>query len=285
MKRCPITYEALSPEETYSKKGLRSLSTGLTTLEAWSGIAPPANEPFGILAVLPSPKTNSLQPDDSGTLSLVFSQDQSLLANLDITAKLFALFGVDVSNHGLIYRDDGKLIHFYRHPEAHSKKQHYPTFFFPLGKTFDLRECTHWLDEQASFPRVVRLALFRRLIAHFLCGSDAVLPESIYVFDENDHRQLAPAFMVFNQSLHHQIVAAPIAFDGKTMQSFNEKILFEEIALGLLELPPSFVTKQRKQAKQVLFSTYELIERCFLSDEQKEDLLMIIDSRWSALGF
>lgn len=197
IRRCPITYEPLSAEERgrYSKKGLRRLSSALTSLHDLESSA--EEQRREALARATKLSIQGVQPKlsarlavrkghfeliDRGGTYILKPQTELFLhlpENEDLSMRLAKTVGIEVPLHGLIYSADDSLTYFIKRFDrvARAGKLAVEDFaqlsghFRTTKYDFSMERLAPILERYCTFPAVEKLELFRRTLFSFLIGT------------------------------------------------------------------------------------------------------------------
>lgn len=185
MKRCPITYELISDEQSYSQKGLRLLSPKLNDLKALNYSAEEQRQEAlaraGKMSIAGIQKKLSAQLHVKSQHFEIVSQyghyilkPQSdiypeLPENEAITMSLAKMIGIDVPVHGLVYSKDNSMTYFIKRFDRFGQNKRLAVEDFAQLSQGDrhtkykssMEKVTAIIEKWCTFPKVEAIKLFR----------------------------------------------------------------------------------------------------------------------------
>lgn len=309
MKRCPLTYDDISTQRSYSLDGLKALSPQLTDLKPFAYSAAEQREESLRRATKMS--IQGLQPKLSVNLSLkkhcfeivdqggryIFkpqSLDYSQLPeNEDVTLKLAETVGINVPVHGLIHCKDKSFTFLIKRMDRYGKKGrlHLEDFAQLLGYTRDtkysssMEQVVDAVEQFTTFPALEKSELFKRTLFNFIVGNEDMHLKNFSILSENGIHKLAPAYDFLNTTIAlknpKEEIALPLNGKKRNLTRKDFLTYFAKDRLGLTEKVIETTLKNFSKSKTKF---EDLLERCFLSDSLKIKYLELMTKRTSILG-
>jgi len=222
MKRCPITYDVISENQHYSKKGLHLLSPQLRDLIPLQLSAEEQN--IEALARTGKMSIQGVQPKLSARLKIkemhfeiVDQQGQYILKpqnsnypelpeNEAITMTLASHIGLEIPVHGLVYSKDGSMTYFIKRFDriGHNKKIAVEDFAQLSGLSRDtkyrssMEEIINVIEQYCSFPKIEFVKLFKLTLFNFLIGNEDMHLKNFSLMTKNNIVTLSPAYDLLN---------------------------------------------------------------------------------------
>lgn len=304
-KYCPITYEPISTEETYSKKGLTSLASKLTMLHD----LPLSAAALRREARLRSTKMSiqGVQPKLSAVLSIANSQFDivdhhgkyilkppsdlypELPENEDVSMRLASLVGIEVPTHGLIYNSDKSFTYFIKRFDraGHIDRLLVEDFSQLSGNTrdtkydFSMEKLVDIIDAFCTFPLVEKKNLFVRTLLNYLIGNEDMHLKNFSLIRRNNKIMLAPAYDFLNTTLALENARDEIALPlhGKRTR-LTRKDFVDYFAKERLKLNDKIISEVFETFEQALPAMLELLDRSFLCKASKEAYKALLQERW-----
>jgi serine/threonine-protein kinase HipA len=321
MLRCPITYDDLKDgEDRYSTAGLRLLSR---SLEALSDLEYTAEEQrqeavaratkLSIQGVQPklsarlSPRSEKfVLVDQGGTFILKPQVDtfRSLPENEDLTMRLATTVGIEVPLHGMVFSKDNSLTYFIRRFDRVGRKgkRSVEDFAQLAGASRDTKydssmEKLAALLSFATFPRVERLELLKRVLFCFVVGNEdmhlknwSLISQPLGQKEVTDPNcavrvKLAPAYDLLNTTLAlpaaKEEIALPLA--GRKSR-LSRSDLLEYFARQRLELTNASIDDTLTAIETALPGWPALVQKSFLPSQAQARYLEIVNERTQRLG-
>lgn len=310
MKRCPITYEIILENETYSLKGLRLLSRGLTTLHALPFSAEELRQEASLRAEKMSiqgvqPKLSAVLNIKNNCFDIVDNQGKYILkpslsnypevpANEDLTMKLATLVGIEVPLHGLLYDRDNTFTYFIqRFDRTHKKNKVAVEDFAQLSGSsretkydFSMEKIIPIIETYCTFPVLEKHKLLVRILFNFLIGNEDMHLKNFSLITREGKTELAPAYDFLNTTILLSRVKEELALPLKGKKSnFTSADFIQYYAQERLLLKKNIVqeTVINFQSKIPLF--LEWIDKSFLSASMKSAYKDLLSERAKRLFF
>lgn len=302
MKRCPITYDELTTDK-YSKKGLHLLSPRLNQL---------IDFPFSakeqiILAQDLATKLSiqGVQPKLSAKLNMTnFSFEivekfgtfilkpphhlyEEVPQNEDVSMKLAKLCGIDVPVHGLIYNKDQSFSYFIKRFDRGSKKTKFPVEDFSQLMGFDrdtkyhtsIEKIISVLEKYCTFPMIEKQSFYKLILFNFLIGNEDMHLKNYSLITLDGITKLSPSYDLINTS----IVLKPqeeiaLTLNGKK-SNLKKQDLIDYLGRERLSLPHETIEEILTTFESVIPKWHDLIDRCFLSQDKKNQYKDLINIR------
>ncbi len=309
MNRCPLSYETLEPEATYSLHGLKRLHRKLEALEVFPYSAEEQRYEAAQRASRMSiqgmqPKVSALLRVSKGRFEMVDSGGRyivkpqhfafrSLPENEDLTMRLAAACGIEVPVHGLVRCRDKSLSYVIRRFDREGRNSKLPLEDFAQlsgrnRKTkYDssLEKVAGVVERHCTFPLLEKLKLFRRTLFCFICGNEDMHLKNFSLIVRDDKVELSPAYDLLNTTLAMpgtlEELALPLNGKGRKLKRSD---WLEYWATGRLGLPDKVVQQALAQFENALPGWKELIERSFLERDSKIAYEKLIDERMRRLN-
>jgi len=316
MMRCPITYEDLLPGESrYSASGLKRLSPNLKSLKDFpytmgeqlkeanrlasklsiQGIQPKLSVVFNA-----AQETFAIA-DKGGTFILKPQNPQwnNLPENEDLTMRLAAMVGIEVPLHGLLYCKDGALSYWIRRFDRPSLRN--PTKqklsvedFAQLGQedrqtkyNSSMEKVAKIISQFCSFPLLEQEKLFRLTIFNFIVGNEDMHLKNFSLITRNGLISLSPAYDLLNTTLAmgagtQEEIA--LTLNGKK-QKLKADDFIEVYGKGRLGLSSNTINRILQTIQLIQPEWMRLIDRSFLTQDQKDGYKTIINERLARLSY
>lgn len=225
MNRCPITYEKISADENYSRRGLRLLSPQLKNLhpllltadeqckEAVSraGKMSVQGVQTKLSAQLKITKECFEIVDQQGHFILKPQSEHypELPENEAITMTLAGIIGLEVPVHGLIYGKDQKMTYFIRRFDraGHHKKLALEDFAQLSGEDRDtkynssMEKVIEVIAQFCTFPAIEFVKLFKLTLFNFLVGNEDMHLKNFSLISRDKKVMLSPAYDLLNTTI------------------------------------------------------------------------------------
>jgi len=309
MKRCPITYEKITPAERYSKRGLHLLSPQLTDLLPLNLSA--AEQRMEALARAGKMSVQGVQTKLSAQLRvkkqcfeivgekghfILKTQSEhypELPENEAITMVLASLAGLEVPLHGLIYAKDQSMTYFIRRFDriGHQKKLCVEDFAQLSGRDrttkYDssMEKVAEIIMKFTTFPKIELVKLFRLTVFNFLTGNEDMHLKNFSLITRNKKIMLSPVYDLLNTSIalknFREETALPL--NGKK-NSLNRRDFLNYFAGERLGLNQTVVQDVMDRFRDVLPLWTALIGESFLSPGMRDSYLQLLRERSKRLG-
>ena len=310
MKRCPITYDVISDNEHYSRRGLHLLAPQLNQLKPLELNA--AQLRHDALARVGKMSIQGVQPKLSAQLKVkaeqfeivdrfghfILKPQSDLYAELPeneaLTMTLATVFQLDVPVHGLVYSKDNSMTYFVKRFDryGHKKKFAQEDFAQLLGERRDtkyrssMEKVVQVINTFCTFPKIELLKLFKLTLFNFLVGNEDMHLKNFSLLTRDGKVLLAPAYDLLNSSIAignaKEELALPL--NGKKNNLTQQDFLryFGEERLGL----NAVVINEVMRAIALALPTWrELITISFLSKKMQTAYLTLLDERARRLRF
>lgn len=309
MRRCPITYEAITDESRYSAQGLRLFAPSLRELKIFAydkdeqiREAAAQADKMSIQGVQPkisvvlNIKNASFDIVDTGGTFIVKPPHMlypSLPENEDVTMKMAREVGISVPPHGLIEAKDGTYSYvikrFDRQPRG--RKVHTEDFAQLSEKKRDekysssMEKVAEVIDSYCSFPAVEKEALFVRVLFSFLTGNEDMHLKNFSLIVQDGVRTLTPAYDLLNTTVAmggaKEELALPL--NGKKSKLMTDDF-FVYYAKERLMLSDKIIASVKERFMAVRAEWESLLRRSFLSLETQEHYLSLMHERFERIG-
>lgn len=303
-KYCPITYEPIPENITYSAKGLKQLSPRLSGLKVLGLSAQALRKEAlkradkmsiqGVQSKL-SARLNIIDAcfeivDSGGTYILKPQHElyQQAPENEDLTMRCAAAVGIDVPKHGLLFCEDGSLTYFIKRFDRHGKNQKYALEDFAqlanknreTKYDFSMEKLVPLIEQYTTFPMIEKAQLFCRTIVNFLLGNEDMHLKNYSLISKENKVTLAPAYDFINSSIALPKVTEEIALplNGRK-NNLRRKDFIDYYAKEKLNLNDTIINAQLKNIEQAIPTWYELIHKSFLTEELKEKYQGLLQQR------
>ncbi|NQY75367.1 MAG: HipA domain-containing protein [Candidatus Margulisbacteria bacterium] len=308
MKRCPITYEEIPNNQTYSKKGIQQLSRRLTDLKVFNYSKEEQIEEahkrvskMSIQGVQPklSGKLNvndkTFEITTTGGKYILKPQNPSypeLPENEDLTMKLAALIDIETPTHGLLYSKDQSLTYFIKRFDRtiKSDKIHVEDFAQLSDQSRNtkysssMETVVKMMNTFCTFPAVEKLKLFNRTLFNYLIGNEDMHLKNFSIIHMDNHIKLTPAYDFLNTTIAlknpQEELALPLNGKKRNMKRQDFISYFGQEILGL---STQAIDTILNSLEHEIPNFDDLIEISFLSDNMKNKFKEILDSRRSIL--
>lgn len=310
MKRCPITYEAISTTENYSSRGLKLLSPHLTQLAplAFSAAEQRAESltragKMSIQGV--QPKLSACLKTTAGYFELVDQGGHYILKpqseyypelpeNEALSMSLAATIGIEVPVHGLLYCKDNSMTYFIKRFDrsGHHNKLAVEDFAQLAQLSRDtkynssMERVAKIIATYCSFPKLEAINFFKRTLFNFLIGNEDMHVKNFSLITRGKKITLAPAYDLLNTTIVQPNAKEELALplNGKK-NNLTARDFFEYFATQQLNLNQHAVTEVTQQIKQAMPDWKVLISHSFLSKPLQIKYLHLLSERLGRLGF
>ncbi len=307
MKRCPITYEIIPDNETYSKQGLHQLSPQLKNLKPLDLSVAEQREAAinfagkmsiqGVqtkLSARLSIKNECFEIVDQKGHYILKPQSEyypELPQNEAITMSLATVLGLEVPVHGLIYSKDQSLTYFIKRFDriGHHQKLMVEDFAQLSGADRNtkyessMEKVANIISTYCSFPKIEFVKLLKLTLFNFIVGNEDMHLKNFSLIMRNQKVTLSPVYDLVNSSITYpakEEMALPL--DGKK-NNLTKKIFLEYFASERLGLNKVIIEQVLQEIKMAIPSWNALISNSFLSQKMQENYQHLVNERLSRL--
>lgn len=306
MKYCPITWECIHDELTYSQAGLKKLSPQLTDLLPLTTSAKEQRQEA--IARVGKMSIQGVQPKLSARLNvsqacfeIVSQHGQYILKpqsewfpelpeNEAITMSMAACIQLDVPIHGLIPASDGSWTYFIKRFDRSGRHHHkisVEDFAQLAGERRDskysssMEKIAKLIHQYCTFPAVESLKFYKlTLFNYFIGNEDMHLKNFSILIDAHEVIKLSPAYDLLNTSIAQKNTKEELALPLKGKKN---NLTFTDLTVYF---PRDVLFLNEKVVKQVLGALTQalptwisLINRSYLSDSMKHNYLALLTER------
>lgn len=310
MKRCPITYDIISEQESYSERGLKLLAPQLSKLLPLPYSA--AEQRHEAAAYAGKMSLQGMQPKITAQLKVTEGQfelvDQrgryilkpqseqypELPENEALTMSLAEIIGIEIPVHGLVYSKDNSKTYFIKRFDrfGHGNKLAVEDFAQLLQLSRDtkydssMEKVVKTIETYCSFPRIEAVKLFRLTLFNFLVGNEDMHMKNFSLITRENITSLSPAYDLINTTIAQRNTKDEIALplNGKK-NNLTKNDLLKHFPINLLKLNDASVNSVLDEFKQALPGMKTLIGNSFLSESMQEKYLALLEKRREKLGF
>lgn len=308
MKYCPITYDVISENEVYSKRGLRLLSPQLNSLSPLTLTAKEqrleAAARVGKMSVQGvQPKLSAQLKVKEGHFEIVDQFGHYILKtqsdiypevpeNEALSMTMAKLIGLEVPAHGLVYAKDNSMTYFIKRFDRtkHRDKLAVEDFAQLSLATRDtkydssMEKVAKIIEKYCTFPKIETVKLYKLTLFNFLIGNEDMHLKNFSVITRGKIITLSPAYDLLNSTIilsrSKEELALPL--NGKK-NNLTKKSLLHYFPIEYMQLNQSIVDSILQQIESALPHWLSLIERSFLSKNGQEKYLELLNKRWDRL--
>lgn len=296
-KRCPITYQIISPGEMYSNDGLKLLSPAAKTLHpldftskelrqkasemaeklSIQGVQYKLSAKFSVSNTVGRFET----VEKNGTYILKPQSDDypHLPENEDLTMRLASTLGIEVPVHGMVYGKDGELIYFIKRFDriSYKKKLAQEDFAQLSGLTRDtkyrysMEKLVRIIEQYCTFPQQEKYKLFMRTMFNFVVGNADMHLKNFSLITRDGRVQLSPAYDLINSTLilpkSKEEIALPL--NGKK-RNLTRKDFIDYFAFQVLHLSNQNVANFLEGLATYSQEWDAFVDASFLNQAEKE---------------
>lgn len=309
MKRCPITYEIISDQENYSRKGLLQLSPQLKELQPLTYSAAEQREVAiqyvgkmsiqGVqhkLSAKLKVKLGKFEVVEHGGNYILKPQSYEypeLPENEALSMSLAAVAGFNVPVHGLIYSKDGSMTYFVKRFDriSHNKKLALEDFTQLLQLSREVKYASSMekvaevIQQFCTFPKVEWRKLFKLTLFNFLIGNEDMHLKNFSLITKNGIVELSPAYDLVNSTIALGQAKEEIALSIRGKKNNLRRNDFANyFAAERLSLNEATISSVFKEIEQVMPGWEKLIQNSFLSASMKKKYQALLDERWERLA-
>jgi len=311
MKYCPITWELINDNMTYSIAGLRKLSPQLTNLLPL--IYSAKQQRAEAIARAGKMSIQGVQPKLSaglnvkqGCFDIVSQQGQFILKpqsewfaelpeNEAITMSMAASIDINIPVHGLIPASDGSWTYFIkrfdRHGRHHQKiavEDFAQLSLASRDSKYDssMEKVAKLIREYCTFPILEALKLFKLTLFNFLVGNeDMHLKNFSIILEQNQIIQLAPGYDLLNTTIAQANTKEELALplNGKK-NNLTFKDLCVYFPLDVLCLNKTVTQQVIQQIYNAVPIWVDLISRSYLSQDMQKKYYDLLKQRAKRLN-
>ena len=225
MNRCPITYEEIGENASYSVSGLHLLSRSLDDLQVFPydmdeqiQLAKEMATKISIQGVQPKIsarldlRQQIFRPVEITGRYILKPQNQLysyLPENEDLTMKLAAMAGCEVPLHGLLRSKDGSLTYFIKRFDRRGRAEKLPVEDFAqlagLSRDtkyeYSIEKVIGLIDRYMTFPVIEKVKFFRLFLVNFLLGNEDAHLKNYSVITRFKKQELSPCYDMINSTL------------------------------------------------------------------------------------
>ncbi|MDR3492840.1 MAG: HipA domain-containing protein [Gammaproteobacteria bacterium] len=308
MKRCPITYDVIKEDESYSQRGLHLLSPTLLQLKQLEYSA--AEQRSEAIARAGKMSIQGVQVKLSAQLKvkegcfefvdqrghyILKPQSQfypELPENEAITMTLAASIGIDVPIHGLVYAKDGSMTYFIKRFDryGHDNKLAVEDFAQLSQSTRDtkynssMEKVVKVINDFCSFPKIEAMKLLRLTLFNYLIGNEDMHLKNFSLITREQKILMSPAYDLLNTTIAQkntkEELALPLNGKKNNIKSTDFLIYF---AQHKLDLNKKVIADILQDIEKALPTWKELIHHSFLSAEMKKKYLQLLNERTEKL--
>lgn len=307
MKHCPITYEIIDENQTYSIKGLKSLSPQLTHLEPLEYSADEQRQEaisrVGKMSIQGAQiKLSAQLKIKEGRFEIVDQKGQYILKpqneypqlpeNEALTMTLAKTIGIEVPIHGLIYSKDKSFTYFIKRFDREKKQQKIAVedfgqlSGFPRERKYksSTENVINIINSYCSSPKIEMAKLYRLILFNFLVGNEDMHLKNFSLITRDQNVTLSPAYDLLNTTIAgHDKEELALPMNGKK-RNLNRNDFFVYLAVERLGLNKQVIDRITQEFKVNLPLWKQLIAKSFLSAEMQRKYLRLLEERCDRLG-
>lgn len=309
MMHCPITYECINAEESYSAHGLRLLSPQLRELSPLDFSASEqrqeAIDRVGKMSIQGVQKKLSAKLKvKAGSFEIVDKKGQYILKpqsddflelpeNEAITMSLAATIGLEVPAHGLLYCKDGSMTYFIKRFDryGHNKKLAVEDFAQLSGGGRDtkynssMEKVVQVINQFCSFPAIERVKLFKLTLFNFLTGNEDMHLKNFSLITRKQQVSLSPVYDLLNSTIALKNAKEELALPLRGRKNnLTQRDLLKYFAIEQLGLNQSIIDDVLHDIDVTLATWRSLLEASFMSDEMGDKYQTLLKERCARLA-
>jgi serine/threonine-protein kinase HipA len=308
MNRCPITYEPLADNATYSPKGLRLLHRNLTSLAPLEFTAEQQRQEAirraGKMSIQGLQlKLSAVLRITQGRFEIVDRGGQYILKpqsldfpelpeNEDLTMRMAAAAEIEVPVHGLLRSADGSFTYFIKRFDRDGRERLPLEDFAQLSgesreTKYDssMEKVAEVIERFCTFPAIERVKLLERTVFSFLVGNEDMHLKNFSLITRNQKVELAPAYDFLNSTIAlknpREEMALPLR--GKKSQLTRNDFL-NYFARERLQINERVLSDVLSRFAKAMPLWRELLDQSFLSEEAKQKFSAILNQRGDRMG-
>ena len=303
MNRCPITYEPLADDATYSPRGLRLLHRNLTSLAPLEFTAEQQRQEAISRAGKMSLQGLQLKLSAAlriteGRFEIVNRGGQYILKppsldfpelpeNEDLTMRMAASVEIEVPVHGLVRSVDGSFTYFIKRFDRKGRERLPVEDFAQLSgesreTKYDssMEKVAGVIEQFCTFPAIERVKLLERTLFSFLVGNEDMHLKNFSLITRNQKVELAPAYDFLNTTIAlknaREELALPLRGKKSRLTRHDFLTYFANERLQINEGVMNDVLSRFSKAMPVW---HEWLEKSLLSPEAKQRFSAILSQR------
>ncbi|MDF1828357.1 MAG: HipA domain-containing protein [Legionellaceae bacterium] len=309
MKRCPITYESIRDEASYSRQGLRLLAPQLKTLGPLDFSADEQRQKaidcVGKMSIQGVQKKLSARLNiKEGHFDIVDTNGRYILKppsdiypelpeNEAITMTLAASVGLDVPVHGLVYAKDNSMTYFIKRFDrvGHNKKLAVEDFAQLSGEDrhtkykSSMEQVIAVIAQFCTFPKIEYVKLFKLTLFNFLVGNEDMHLKNFSLITKNKKICLSPAYDLLNSTIAQKNTKEELALPlGGKKNNLTKRDFFKYFAVERLALNPKIIDGVVQDFQQTIPRWRALIGLSYLSQSMQDKYLRLLDERCKRLN-
>jgi len=308
MRRCPITYEAITDDENYSQRGLHGLSPQLKQLASLEMSA--AEQQQEAIARAGKMSVQGVQTKLSaqlkvkeGRFELVDQNGHYILKppslhypelpeNEAITMTLAKMIGLEVPVHGLLYAKEKQMTYFIKRFDRAGHRQKFAVEDFAqlLGEDrhtkYDssMEKVASVITRFCTFPKIELFKLFKLTLFNFLVGNEDMHLKNFSLITRNQMVSLSPAYDLLNttiaQTNTREELALPLHGKKNNLQFRDFIDYYAKEKLGLNQ---NVIQEVLEMIQQTLPEWQNKILQSFLSPAMQKKYLDLLETRCQRL--
>ena len=304
MKRCLITYQVISDDETYSVEGLHLISKQLSRL---APLAYSAEEQRAEAVKRASkmsiqgmqPKLSARLNTKEGNFQIVDTKGIFILKpphayyphlpeNEDLTMRLAATVQIEVPLHGLLRAKDDSLTYFVKRFDrfGRGKKRPQEDFAQLTGGTRDTKydssveQVVEIIERYCTFPVIEKLKLFKLVLFSLLIGNEDLHLKNFSLLTHDENIVLSPAYDLVNTTLAMPAATEEMALPLKgKKRNFTHNDVFKYLAKEQLGLTEKALEIEKDLFLRIQEEWIEVIQMSFLPKGQQVQYETIVRER------
>jgi serine/threonine-protein kinase HipA len=308
MNRCPITYEPLTDEATYSPEGLRLLHRNLTSLAPLEFTAEQQRQEAisraGKMSIQGLQlKLSAVLRITEGRFEIVDRRGQYILKpqsldfpelpeNEDLTMRMAAAVEIEVPVHGLLRSADGSFTYFIKRFDRNGRERLPLEDFAQLSgesreTKYDssMEKVAGVIEQFCTFPAIERVKLFERTIFSFLVGNEDMHLKNFSLITRNHKVEMAPAYDFLNSTIALRNSKEEMALPLKGKKSgLTPHDFLNYYARERLQINERVLSDVLSRFTKTIPLWRKLLDQSFLSEEAKQKFSAIIDKRGERMG-
>lgn len=303
MNRCPITYEPLADDATYSPRGLRLLHRNLRSLAPLEFTAEQQRQEAISRAGKMSLqglqlKLSAVLRITEGRFEIVNRGGQYILKppsldfpelpeNEDLTMRMAASVDIEVPVHGLLRSVDGSLTYFIKRFDRKGRERLPVEDFAQLSgesreTKYDssMEKVAGVIEQFCTFPALERVKLVERTLFCFLVGNEDMHLKNFSLITRNQKVELAPAYDFLNTTIALKNAREELALPlrGKKSRLTRHDFL-TYFANERLQINEGVLNDVLSRFSKAMPLWQEWLEKSFLSPEAKQNFSAILSER------
>ena len=303
MNRCPITYEPLAGDATYSPQGLKLLHRNLASLAPLEFTAEQQRQEaisrVGKMSVQGMQlKLSAVLRITEGRFEMVNRGGRYILKppsldypelpeNEDVTVRMAAVVGIEVPVHGLLRSVDGSLTHFIKRFDREGRGRLLVEDFAQLSgesreTKYDssMEKVAGVIEQFCTFPAVERVKLLERTLFSFLVGNEDMHLKNFSLITRNQKVELAPAYDLLNTTIALKNAREELALPLKWKKSrLTHHDFLTYFARERLQINERVLNDVLSRFSKAMPKWHEWLEKSFLSSEARQRYSATISER------